>query len=110
MKTKNIEGLSVFEINMLVQQGGRFIVYPAIMNQFKKTPIAYFVRANESSFKYAMNHFVLNLRVFHRRPFSVIRSMFDILGGGEESTEFVLMELTQNNHTYTPDIHFLQAV
>lgn len=110
MKTKNIDGLSVFEINMLVQQGGRFVAYPAIMNQFKKTPIAYFVRANESSFKYAMNHFILNLRVFHRRPFAVIRSLFDILGGGQESTEFVLMELTQNNHTYTPDIHFLQAV
>ncbi|WP_278022335.1 hypothetical protein [Flavobacterium ginsengisoli] len=60
MKTNNIEGLTPFEINLLIQQGGKFIIFPFIISKMvkriKETNI-YFIRPNESTFKYAIKHF-----------------------------------------------------
>jgi len=36
MKTNNTEGLTMFEINVLVQQGGRFVVFPNTISKLLK--------------------------------------------------------------------------
>lgn len=53
-KTENIEGLTVSEINLLIQQGGRFVMFPNIMSKLKSI---YFVRPKEKIFKYTLKHF-----------------------------------------------------
>ena len=35
MKTENIEGLTLFEINLLIQQGGRFVTFSNLNNNLK---------------------------------------------------------------------------
>mgnify|MGYP006203357819 FL=1 len=86
MKTNNIEGLTMFEINVLVQQGGRFVVFPnTISKLFKKFKCSniYFVRPEEKTFKYALKHFFLNLTVswktFPWGPVYVVKSLFYLI-------------------------------
>ncbi|MCD0472382.1 hypothetical protein [Flavobacterium sp. JAS] len=57
MKTENIEGLTLFEINLLIQQGGRFVMFPNLMTKLKSSTI-YFVRPEEKIIKYALRHFL----------------------------------------------------
>ncbi|WP_290970570.1 hypothetical protein [Flavobacterium sp.] len=60
MKTNNIEGLTAFEINVLIQQGGKFIMFPFIISEMVKRikdSNVYFIRPNESTLKYALKHF-----------------------------------------------------
>lgn len=114
MKTNNTEGLTMFEINVLVQQGGRFVVFPntisKLFKKFKRSNI-YFVRPEENTFKYALKHFFLNLTVswkmFPLGPVYVIKSLYYLIKGGKDYTEAILDELNQNKPAYNPDIKFL---
>ncbi|WP_264536835.1 hypothetical protein [Flavobacterium sp. N1736] len=112
MKTKNIEGLTMFEINQLIQQGGRFITFPILRKKFKNTPIVYFIRPEESSFKYSLNYFFLNLvsgwRAFPWGPIYALKSLYYIIKGGKDFTETILDDLHQNNPEYNPNLHYLQ--
>ncbi|WP_343589950.1 hypothetical protein [Flavobacterium sp.] len=109
MKTNNIEGLTPFEINLLIQQGGKFIIFPFIISKMvkriKETNI-YFIRPNESTFKYAMKHFSLNLslslRIFPLAPIYIIMSFFYLMKGGKDYTETMLEDLNTNSPIYKP--------
>ena len=113
MKTKNIDGLSVFEINMLVQQGGRFVMFPNLMSQLKSSTI-YFVRPDEKIFKYALRHFFKNIlhswRNFPLRPFHISKSLFYMAIGGKDYTQNILADLNQINPNYNPNLYCLQYV
>lgn len=114
MKTNNIEGLTVFEINVLIQQGGKFVMYPFIVSEMvkriKKSNV-YFVRPNEGTFKYAIKHFFLNLslgcRIFPLGPLYVLQSLFYLIKGGEDYTETILEDLNSNNPIYKPQYKLL---
>lgn len=115
MKTNNIEGLTMFEINVLIQQGGKFIMFPFIVSEMvKKTkePNVYFIRPNEGTFKYALRHFFLNLsiswRIFPYTPIYVVKSLFYFLKGGKDYTQNILNELKKNHPIYHPDLQYLQ--
>ncbi|MCR4030405.1 MULTISPECIES: hypothetical protein [Flavobacterium] len=109
MKTNNTEGLTMFEINVLIQQGAKFIVFPFIFSKMVKRikeSNIYFVRPNESTFKYALKHFYLNLsvswRIFPYGPIYVLKSLFFLIKGGKDYTETILKDLSRNNPVYNP--------
>ncbi|MFC0781244.1 hypothetical protein [Flavobacterium sp. HJSW_4] len=104
MKTNNIEGLSLFEINVLIQQGGRFVKFPFIISKMVKRikeSNIYFIRPNEGTFKYALKHFFLNLsiswRIFPYGPIYVVKSLFYLIKGGKDYTETILKDLNSNS-------------
>lgn len=115
MKTNNTEGLTTFEINVLIQQGGKFIIFPysisKLVRRIKSSNI-YFVRPNEYAFKYALKHFFLNLslswRVFPFGPIYVIKSLFYLIRGGNDYTHIILEDLNDNKPIYNPDLQYLQ--
>ena len=113
MKTENIDGLTLFEINLLIQQGARFIMFPNLMNNVKSFTI-YFVRPEEKIFKYAIKHFFNNLlkswRTFPLRPFFVSKSLFYLAIGGSDYTHNILANLNQINPVYNPNLYCLQYV
>jgi hypothetical protein len=113
MKTENIEGLTLFEINLLIQQGGRFIMFLNLMAKSKSSTI-YFVRPGEKIYKYAIKHFLKNLsnfwRTFPLRPFYVSKSLFYLAIGGTDYTHNILAELKQINPVYNPNLYCLQYV
>lgn len=111
MKTENIEGLTLFEINLLIQQGGKFVMFPNMMTKLKSSTI-YFVRPEEKVFKYAIKHLVQNLlrswRTFPLRPFYVSKSLFYLAIGGRDYTHNILADLKQINPIYNPNLYCLQ--
>ena len=114
MKTNNTEGLTMFEINVLVQQGGKFVVFPnTISKLYKKFKLSnvYFVRPNEHTFKYALKHFFLNLslswRIIPYGPIYVLKSIYYLIKGGKDYTQDILNELKNNNPIYHSDLQYL---
>nr|WP_294783660.1 hypothetical protein [uncultured Flavobacterium sp.] len=104
MKTNNTEGLTMFEINVLVQQGGKFVAFPnAISKLFKRFKLSnvYFIRPNETTFKYALKHFFLNLslswRIMPYAPIYMLKSLLYLLVGGKDYTLTILDDLNQNS-------------
>lgn len=109
MKTNNTEGLTMFEINVLIQQGGKFIMFPFIISEMVKRikePNVYFIRPNEGTFKYALKHFFLNLslswRFFPFAPIYIVKSLFYLIKGGKDYTETILKDLNTNSPIYSP--------
>lgn len=113
MKTENIDGLTLFEINLLIQQGGRFVMFPNLLSQLKSSTI-YFVRPDEKIFKYAIKHFFKNIlnswRNFPLRPFYVSKSLFYLAIGGKDYTQTMLADLKTINPIYNPNLYCLQYV
>ncbi|MXO06800.1 hypothetical protein [Flavobacterium sp. HBTb2-11-1] len=109
MKANNVEGLTLFEINLLIQQGGKFIMFPFIISKIVKKvkePNIYFIRPNEGTFKYALRHFFLNMSLSLHfslfAPIYIIKSLFYLMKGGKDYTETILKDLDTNSPTYTP--------
>ncbi|MBF4516370.1 hypothetical protein IRZ71_08450 [Flavobacterium sp. ANB] len=113
MKTENIEGLTLFEINLLIQQGGRFVMFPNLMTKLKSSTI-YFVRPEEKIRKYALKHFLKNFangwRTFPLRPFYASKSLFYLAIGGRDYTHNILADLKQINPVYNPNLYCLQYI
>ncbi|MDQ6469234.1 hypothetical protein RB619_01175 [Flavobacterium sp. LHD-80] len=113
MKTENIEGLTLFEINLLIQQGGRFVMFPNLMTKIKSYTI-YFIRPEEKTFKYALKHFIKNITLSWRalplRPFYISKSLFYLTIGGKDYTQNVLSDLNQINPICNPNLYCLQYV
>ncbi|MCC9063981.1 hypothetical protein [Flavobacterium piscisymbiosum] len=115
MKTNNTEGLTMFEINVLIQQGGRFVIFPntisKLVKKFKCSNI-YFIRPEEKTFKYALKHFFVNLavswRAFPLAPIYVVTSLYYLIKGGKDYTQTILSELNRNNPVYNPNTQYLQ--
>lgn len=113
MKTENIEGLTLFEINLLIQQGGRFVMFPNLMTKIKSYTI-YFIRPEEKTFKYALKHFLKNItlgwRALPLRPFYISKSLFYLTIGGKDYTQNILADLKQINPISNPNLYCLQYV
>ncbi|KRB57021.1 hypothetical protein [Flavobacterium sp. Root186] len=113
MKTENIDGLTLFEINLLIQQGARFVMFPNLMTKIKSYTI-YFIRPEEKAFKYAIKHFLKNIalgwRTLPLRPFYISKSLFYLAIGGKDYTHNILADLKQINPVYNPNLYCLQYV
>ncbi|MCV9929971.1 hypothetical protein OIU83_20085 [Flavobacterium sp. LS1R49] len=116
MKTKNTEGLTLFEIRQLIQQGGKFVAFPytisALFMSFKKESAIYFIRPGENTFKYSCGYFLLNLTTgwwgLPFGPVHTISSLYYHIIGGKDCTQIILNDLEENNPEYIPDIRYLQ--
>jgi hypothetical protein len=112
MKTNNTEGLSIFEINVLIQQGAKFVKFP-YMNKFRNSNI-YFIRPGENSFKYAVKHLFLNIKNGWKAspmiPVYILKSLFFLVIGGIDYTQAILNDLRQNNPECNPEIQSLQYI
>jgi hypothetical protein len=105
MQIKNIEGLSVAEIRMLVNQGGKFVFFPYTVSigvaTFKRASSIYFVRPEEKSIKYSYKHVLTNSLVgwwgIPWGPVYTINSMYHQIRGGKNITFEVMSELIQND-------------
>lgn len=117
MKTNNAEGLTIFEINLLVQQGGKFVIFPYTISRLVKkitVPNIYFIRPEENTFKYALKHFFLNLAISWRAtplaPLYIIKSIYYLIIGGKDYTQNILNDMKQNDPVYNPDSYQLQYI
>jgi len=113
MKTNNIEGLTLFEINILIQQGGKFVKFPYLSGLVKKIKGSniYFIRPEEKTFKYALKHFFTNinlsLHTFPYGPFYILKSLYFLIRGGKDYTLTMLENLNRKNFLYNPNLYDL---
>lgn len=115
MKTNNTEGLTAFEINVLVQQGGRFIIFPDTISKLVKKikgSNIYFVRPEENTFKYALKHCLKNVavgwRTFPFGPLYVIKSLYYLAIGGKDYTAMIINDINTIAPIYNPNSYDLQ--
>ena len=105
MKIKNTEGLSVSQIRDLVQQGGKFVIFPYTISflimTLRRSSDIYFIRPDENTFKYSYGYVLLNLIVgwwgIPWGPIYTIGALYNHITGGKDFTEAVLSELIQND-------------
>jgi hypothetical protein len=105
MKIKNIEGLRVSEIKQLVQQGGKFVIFPYtisfVVMTLKRNSDIYFIRPGENSFKYSFGYVFLNFFIgwwgLPWGPIYTIGALFNHISGGKDLTQVVLSDLMQND-------------
>src|SRR6187549_1510293 len=101
MKIKNTEGLSVSQIRDLVQQGGKFVIFPYTISflimTLRRSSDIYFIRSDENTFKYSYGYVLLNLIVgwwgIPWGPIYTIGALYNHITGGKDFTEAVLSEL-----------------
>jgi hypothetical protein len=102
---KNIEGLSVSQIRQMVDQGGRFVVFPytvsIVVATFKRGSSIYFVRPGEKSIKHSYKHVLVNSTLgwwgIPWGPIYTIGSMYHQISGGKDVTPEVMSHLIQND-------------
>lgn len=105
MELKNIEGLKISEIKQLVQQGGKFVVFPYtvsfVLMTLKRSSSIYFIRPDENTFKYSFGYVLLNLVIgwwgIPWGPIYTIGALYSHIKGGKDFTHVVLSELIQND-------------
>ena len=113
MQIKNIEGQRVSQIRDMVQQGGKFVVFPYtvsfILMTLKRSSDIYFIKADENTFKYSYGYVLLNLIVgwwgIPWGPIYTIGSAYHHVVGGKDLTQAVMSHLLQhdpeaNTNTY----------
>ncbi len=113
MEIKNIDGLRVSQIRDMVQQGGKFVVFPYtvsfILMTLKRSSDIYFIKADENTFKYSYGYVFLNLIVgwwgIPWGPIYTIGSAYHHIVGGKDLTQAVMSHLVQhdpeaNTNTY----------
>lgn len=102
---KNIEGLSVSQIKAMVQQGGRFVIFPytvsIVVMTFKRSSSIYFVRPDEKSIKHSYKHVLVNSTLgwwgIPWGPIYTIGSIYHQISGGKDVTSTVMSHLIQND-------------
>ena len=101
MKIKNIEGLTVDQINNDLAQGGKFVIYTftisIIVMTFKRPSDIYFVRAGESGVVKGLPFIFLSLVLgwwgIPWGPIHTIGSLITNLGGGKNVTQEMLSSI-----------------
>ncbi|AWH85704.1 hypothetical protein HYN59_11560 [Flavobacterium album] len=105
MQIKNIQGLRVAEIGQLVNQGGKFVIFPytvsIVVMTFKRPSSIYFIRPDEGTFKYSYKHVAVNAVMgwwgIPWGPIYTIGAMYHQLSGGKDVTQAVMSDLIQND-------------
>ncbi len=98
MNIKGVEGLSVGEVNDMVQRGGKFVIFTytisVLVMTFRRPTDVYFIRPDESAAAKSLPWTVLSFFVgwwgfpwgFIYTPWSIIEN----LSGGKNVTEEIL--------------------
>jgi hypothetical protein len=103
---KNIEGLTVDEINRELSNGAKFVVFEycvsIVVMTFKRGSNIHFIKAGQSTVKYSIGLTLLTL-VFGWwgipwGPIYTFGAIFTNLGGGTDVTQDVLRAMNSNNY------------
>jgi len=103
MQIKNIAGLSVQQVRDMVNQGGRFVLFPytisIVLMTFKRSSDIYFIKPGESSFKHGAGFIITNFLLgwwgIPWGPIYTIGALAAHVGGGKNVTPEVLNLLAQ---------------
>ena len=95
---KNVEGLTVADLNREVERGGKFVVFQycfsILIMTFKRSSDIYFIRPGESTIKYRVGFTLVTLLFgwwgIPWGPIYTISSVFTNLRGGKDLTQDVL--------------------
>lgn len=95
---KNMEGLSVEEVNRQLAHGARFVYFSytisIIILTFKRSSGIYFIRAGESSVKFSIGYTLLTFFLgwwgFPWGPIYTIGSLITNFSGGKDVTQDVI--------------------
>ncbi|MDI9308650.1 MAG: hypothetical protein QM535_00430 [Limnohabitans sp.] len=101
---KNIEDLSIDEINRELNNGAKFVVFEycisILIMTFKRGTDIYFVKSDESAIKHSIGYTILTLLLgwwgIPWGPIYTIGAMFTNFSGGKDVTDEVLKHLNQN--------------
>lgn len=102
---KNIEGLSVDDINRELSHGAKFVVFQycisIIVMTFRRGSDIYFIKAGETSIKHGIGYtlmtFFLGWWGIPWGPIYSIGALYTNLAGGKDVTNEVLHSLTAGN-------------
>ena len=102
---KNIEGLSVDEINRELNNGAKFVVFQycfsIIVMTFKRGSDINFIKAGESTIKHSIGFtlitFLFGWWGIPWGPIYSIGALFSNLTGGKDITQEVLNSMNSNN-------------
>jgi hypothetical protein len=105
MQIKNIQNLKVSEIKQLVQQGGKFVIFPYtisfVIMTLRRNSDIYFIRPDEGTFKYSYGYILLNFFIgwwgFPWGPIYTISAIYKHIIGGNNVTQIVLSDLMQRD-------------
>lgn len=102
---KNIEGLSVNEIEHELSKGAKFVVFEycfsIILMTFKRGSDIYFIKAGESTLKYSIGFSLITLLLgwwgIPWGPIYSIGALYSNLRGGKDITQEVLSSMKSQN-------------
>lgn len=106
---KNIQGLTVNQLNTELNNGAKFVVFSytisIIVMTFKRSSDIYFIPAGESTIKHSIGFTLLTLVMgwwgFPWGPIHSIGSLFSNLSGGKDVTQEVTAAIFANQRTAT---------
>jgi hypothetical protein len=110
MQIKGVEGLSVSEVQNLVRQGGRFVVFSycfsVLVMTFKRSSDIHFIRPGEGTFGKSLPYTALSFFVgwwgfpwgFIYTPWAIVEN----LGGGKNVTAQVMNSFGENSPAPLP--------
>jgi hypothetical protein len=103
MQIKNIEGLTLGDLQHEIDRGGKFVYYmytiSILVMTFKRTSDIYFVKGGESAagkgLGFTMGSLVLGWWGIPWGPIYTIQSLATNLGGGKDVTALVMQDLSK---------------
>jgi hypothetical protein len=98
---KNIENLTVPQIQSMVNQGGKFVIFQytisILVMTFKRSSDIYFIKPGEGTIGYSWGFTLINLILgwwgIPWGPIYTIGALFTNLGGGKDFTSEVMHDL-----------------
>jgi len=95
---KNIDGLTIDELNRELERGAKFVVFQycisVVLMTFRRPTDIYFIRAGESTIKYSIGYTLLTFFLgwwgIPWGPIYTIGSLHTNLSGGKNVTEDVI--------------------
>jgi hypothetical protein len=116
MKIKNIEGLSVADLQTEVNSGGKFVIYSyagsIIIMTFKRPSDIYFIKSDENAVDKGLVYSFISL-VFGWwgipwGPVYTIKSFITNFGGGKNMTDEITASIT--SHVLLNEVSFAKNV
>lgn len=101
MAIKNLDGITVDQLNSELRNGGKFVVFyytiSIVFMTFRNGSSIYFLRAGESAFKHGWKYLLLSMILgwwgFPWGPIYTIQSIFTAFGG-KDVTQDILSQLS----------------
>ena len=105
MQIKNIDGLTVSQIRSMVNEGGKFVVFPytvsIVVMTFKRSSSIYFIPPGENTLKHSYKHILTNGVLgwwgLPWGPIYTVGSLYHHMMGGKDVTYDIMNHLTQHD-------------